>query len=1099
MAVKINSVLVYESLYGTTVNWTLANVGDEIVVETNFTVSTFSIASTDSPFILNNRDGFYQVGVITGGDFREFRVGDTVQINNYQTGTSYGAYTILEKIDDGTIRLNADIPALTPATNNEAPDCVISVTIPITALYYQWNFIENNEGVSFLSKTDGSEQIAVRTGLNAAGGGTNLPMTLLGNLDYQFDTITVNEVSLTTTTVYESRFVIIHRTRVTPIMLAQQWDDILSGIKPDYFENQNCLKHIMRIEARYTAADPNRIQELLKEDILGNSGWFNENFNTNLTNYFYDTLSYNSGANKLKLVTSVQTFTFKIKNTANSPFASGSTKVRINLIKAPNDESEYIGKNRTLRQNFVWEYADLTVATSPTPVNGQAYGNANLQSLKNVIATRNSATEITISGEIEFGTGAKTIFEESAEPRYLIFVSVMDHTKTGAASDRVTLLIDKAPFFYETQFPNFLKVDAELIPHYINNLTDAYNGTLPKYEEDELVGVLEAEIRESAETSGLSKQFIRFTGKVVARNSVSGAEFTLEQKNFNVANTPYVGQYQLINVSQALPYHIPTAEIRKFMKIETGITGSNPLYTFYYPYFNRWEYWAALQGVNAAFFSFTEPNNGFNHEWINYDTLANWNIFFVAEVVVKIGATINTYTDEVQYVIKPRNEAAVSVTANIKTYDPDTLTELVDLSSKRYILGYKPTLIKAEFTTTSGTFDTVFDSVNMGIEIFEEGGILGKRRMSSKFASDSDTWFISLLANGKTKLTYSVGDTVCTAEVLLDNTQLNLNKSKYKLTGRLYDDTAGNNYLVDKEVYLIKDNPIVEETEVITDKLLDCCSDYVWRVFGNTANTSDELKNDKNSFIWNFDNDVIDTAATIEITIWKNGSLLTDITDDSYGKLYAYDFFRNSDNRSFVGYLINWGIVLNTHGAGLYHLQLEVNTIFGSQIILKTDTYCVKQYSEALADKTVRLEYYINGIIGDSKTDELTTDYGTINWYNSHRFDGYFSFEKSRFEKDYIRYENGLDEKVTDEQFPEYVLDLKPIPAPKHNILRTDILQADKILITDYNTRNFDKYYQKSVQVISEYAPNILYLKTKLAPVKLNFKPAINNLKRFRS
>jgi hypothetical protein len=145
------------------------------------------------------------------------------------------------------------------------------------------------------------------------------------------------------------------------------------------------------------------------------------------------------------------------------------------------------------------------------------------------------------------------------------------------------------------------------------------------------------------------------------------------------------------------------------------------------------------------------------------------------------------------------------------------------------------------------------------------------------------------------------------------------------------------------------------------------------------------------------------------------------------------------------------------------------------------------------------MEYYLNGIIGDSKFDELTTDYGTLNLYNSHRFDGYFMYQKSRYEKDYIRYENGLDEKVTDEQYPEYVLSLEPIPAFKHNRLRTDILQADTVLITDYNTRNFDKYYQKSVQVISEYAPEIIPLKTKCAPVKLNFKPGINNLKRFRS
>jgi hypothetical protein len=1097
MAIKINSVNVIETLYGTSVNWALANVGDEVVVETNFTVSTYAIASTDAPFILNNKDGYLPIGStiwITGGDFKDFRQGDTIQISNYTTGTLTGTTTIVEKLSDNEIRIASNVGSWT--ANQSGTQDVISVTIPITAVYYQWNFVENNEGVTFLSKTDGSEQIAVRTGLNAAGGGTNLPMTLLGNLDYQFDSVLIDESSLTTTTIYQSTFVIKHRTRVTPLMLAAQWDDLLAGIKPDYFENQNCLKHIMRIEARYTAADPNRIQEILKEDILGNTGWFNESFNSNLTNYTFDTLSYNSGSDKLKLVTSVQTFTFKVKNPTNSPFVSGSTKVRINLAKAPNDENEYIGKNRTLRQNFVWEYADLTVATSPSAVNGQAFGNTNLQSLKNVIATRNSASEITISGQIEFGAGAKAVFEESAEPRYIIFVSIGDHTKTGSAADRVTLLIDKTPFFYATQFPTFLKITKKVIPHYINTTTGAFSTTLPIYEEDESVGFVDFEVQETAETSVLSKQFIRASGGVIAVNTVTGASFILEQKNLNIANTPYVGTYQLIDTTVNLPYHIPTAEIRKQFKVLTDDVTLG-YYQLRYPYLNRWEYWQQLQGVNAAFFNTSEPNNGFNQEWIRY-TAGDWKIAFAYEIVVKIGDTLNSYTGTVAYDLNPRNTSD-DVTATLKTYDPDTLTELIDGIGNRYILGYKPTLVVAEFLQGWGAYSNL--GAVLGIEEFETGGVLGKRRMSSVFASDSDTWFISTLANGKAELTFDIPLETATLKALIDHTQLT--KPQYKITGRLYDSNEGLNpnlgYLIDGTFKVIKDNPIIEEPEVVTDKLLDCCSDYVWRVFGKASNPNDELKNDKYTYMLNFDNDIVDSGAPIEIYLYLNGGKKTDLTDDTYGKYYAYDFFRNTDNRSFIGYTINWGLVLAEFGAGIYQLEIVATTIFGSVISQKSDSFCVKEYSEALADKTVRIEYYLNGIIGDSKFDELTTDYGTLNLYNSHRFDGYFMYQKSRYEKDYIRYENGLDEKVTDEQYPEYVLSLEPIPAFKHNRLRTDILQADTVLITDYNTRNFDKYYQKSVQVISEYAPEIIPLKTKCAPVKLNFKPGINNLKRFRS
>ena len=39
---------------------------------------------------------------------------------------------------------------------------------------------------------------------------------------------------------------------------------------------------------------------------------------------------------------------------------------------------------------------------------------------------------------------------------------------------------------------------------------------------------------------------------------------------------------------------------------------------------------------------------------------------------------------------------------------------------------------------------------------------------------------------------------------------------------------------------------------------MDCCSDYVWRVLADIDST-DELRNDKTSFISFFNKDVIDT------------------------------------------------------------------------------------------------------------------------------------------------------------------------------------------------------------------------------------------------
>jgi hypothetical protein len=1096
MAIDITSVVVKDALYNGSVNWLLANVGDLITIEVDFTVKTYALASTDAPWVFNNKDGYLPSGStvwITGGDFREFLEGDTVQFNNYVTGVSEGTSTIVEKLSDNEIRIATNPGSW--AANTVGTQNVVSVTIPITALYYQWNFIENGEGDNFVSKIDGSEHNAYITGLNAAGGGVNKPMIFTNPLPSQIGTATIDEISLTTTTVYESRFLLKHTTRVTPIMLAQQWDDLVSGIKPDYFLNQNCLKNIFRLEARYVATNPNRKQDILVSDVLGNSGWYGENYNTNLTNYSADTLSYNSGANKLELKTAVQTFTFKIKNATNSPFVSGSTKLVLNFAKAPNDESEYVDNNRLVRNNFVWEVVTLTVNTSPTPVNGENFGTSSLQSLKNVIATRNSASEITVSGQIELGSVAKTVFEESAEPRYIMFASIADHTKTNGASDRVTLLIDKSPFFYATAFPTFLKTVKKIIPHYINDITTSYNAALPIYEEDESVGYLEFDVLEDANTTPLTKQFIRATGSVVAINTVSGETFTLEQRNLNIANTPYVGNYQFLDTALTLPYHVPSNEIRKQFKVVTNNV-TNGEYYMLYPYLNRWEYWTALQNVNPSFFNLSEPNNGYNQEWIRY-TVGDWKIAFAYEIVVKIGGALNSYTGIVDYDLNPRNTSD-EVIATLKSYDPDTMTELVDISGNRYLLGYKPTLIVAVFTQSWGSYSTLGGV--LGIEEFEEGGVLGKRRMSSVFASDNDTWFISTLGNGKAELTFDIPVEVATLKALVNHNDLS--KSKYKLTGRLYDSrTTPNpnlNYLIDGEFKVIRENPIDETPTVITEKQIDCCSDFVWRVFGKASDTNNELVNDKNGFIWDFDFDVINPSS-VALELFKNNVYSEDLDDATFGTYYPYNFFKNNDNRAFVGYQINWGKVLNVKGAGIYKVKLAATTIFGSTITLYSDSFCVKEYNESIADKTVRIEYYINGIIGDKNNDKKSTDYGTLNWYNSHRFDGYFMYEKSRYTTEYVRYENGQDEKVIDEQYQEYTLNLEPIPAFKHSILNTDILQADDVEITDYNSRNFDKYYKKSVQKISEYAPKMLPLKTKLAPVEIKFKPKYNNLKRFRS
>lgn len=1072
---------------GSTVDWLLANIGDEVLVEHLINVKEYAIASADTPCVTNNKDGYFQDGVITGLDFSKFNVGDVIQCVNYTDNTNYGDRTIVEKYDDTRIRFDAQLGGHTD--NQSDVHIVFSIKNAVTALNYKWNFIENNEAVNYTSKVDGSEQLASITGLNAAGGGINKPMTYTGSPCYQLGAITVDELGITTLPVYTSFFQIKHSTKITPLMLEEQWSDVLSGVKPTYFDNLNCLKSCFYYEARYLSSDPNRIQTLEIDEQLGNSGWFNENFNTGITKYSASALAYTFNSVTVprpKIATGLNQFTFDIDNTTTSPFVAGATKLVLNFAKAPNDKDEYQNNGRDLRHNFVWDSCILTAQNTPTPINGEQYADTYIRSLKNVKATMVSASKVRISGEFDFQPNGIAVFEESEVPRYMFFVAVQNSALTGASSDRVTLKIDFNDFYYQNEFPNLITFTSKLISHKYNNYSLSAIDRVTKFSEDELVGF--SNVRVNTDPLVTSFELTKYTAYIKAYNTVTGAEFILESKQLDLPASPVISGYQYFNLAVNKATHVPTTEIRKQI-IARSFPPDPFRYELAYPFLVRWEYWVSIFNPTAIS----------TQEWRTYFT-GDWILRFTNELTAKVNGSPATYSDSINFEAYRENLDNQQITANIQTFDPVTNVQLISGSNK-YILGYANTLVKATFTRHIPWTKYI---IVIGIEVFEEGGINGKYRMSSEWASDSDTYFlpVSSMSANKVKLT-NVSSIVVTGECLIDFTKLNLGKSKWKLSARIYDDngvsggslTDGYGYLKTQNVSLIATNPINVDTQVVMPKQLNCCSDLVWNVLADTT-TTDDLKNDKNSFLFWFNKDVINTA--VLKLVKDNGVEYTLTANTNYGTPYDYGFKTNTLSEKLVGYLVDWNKVINTLGEGMYHVKCDANTIFGATITQLSESYCLKQYTPYRAENTVRIEFYNTGIIG-SKFDEKQKDFGTLNWYNQHRFDGHFIYKNSEIKEEDILYSNGQRKYVELDQEPEFTLDLKPIPAFKHDVLRLEVVMADSILITDYNSKNFENYYKKKVRIKGSYNPKLYPLKSKLGSVSLSFIQEFNNLKKFRS
>lgn len=300
--------------------------------------------------------------------------------------------------------------------------------------------------------------------------------------------------------------------------------------------------------------------------------------------------------------------------------------------------------------------------------------------------------------------------------------------------------------------------------------------------------------------------------------------------------------------------------------------------------------------------------------------------------------------------------------------------------------------------------------------------------------------------------------------------------------------------------YLVRNNPNPNTTtlDIPASTLDECCDDFRLMALAHVTD-DDEFKNDRSGFLWAFA-DIISTAVmSLHKCIdgaWEEQEALN---DDDFGTFYELSFFVNDDGEKYIGYQLNWQDVLIEYGEGLYKVVVDYTLSIGGEGSQETPEYKLQAYTAAIANGTVKVEYYQNGAIGDYADDTKRFDFGTLNWYNSYRLPGFFGFPKSTYTKDYVEYENGQRLWVQDEAEPEYTLKLKPVSAFIHSKLRVDVLQADQIYITDYNSKNADTFIQKSVQATSEYLPNWKILQSTLAGVELKFRQEFNNLKKRRS
>ncbi len=300
-----------------------------------------------------------------------------------------------------------------------------------------------------------------------------------------------------------------------------------------------------------------------------------------------------------------------------------------------------------------------------------------------------------------------------------------------------------------------------------------------------------------------------------------------------------------------------------------------------------------------------------------------------------------------------------------------------------------------------------------------------------------------------------------------------------------------------KQDFLILAKPTVPEV-AITDKSGNdngCC--FILPALAELSITSD-LKNDKHSVIRFFGQ--LFTEATMTLQKNENGTYVDedDLDGNTYGTFYEFGFFVNKYGESAIGFEIDWQKVLTVSGEGDYRVKFSATPEFGDVYEDFSFEFCLKKYTTARADKTVRVTWNRNGQFGDEKQDERKVDFGTLDWFNQLRLpDSFFGRPSEEQEKTYTKYESGAEIWTADKRLEKYTFIGYMYPTFLHNFLKRNMFAGDNILITDYNIKNPNTYVDKKVVYESSYDPK-WNDDVDRATVELSFKQEYQNLVRKR-
>lgn len=773
--------------------------------------AVYAKATTESPFIWNAGIDYGFVITPSGGvavfnedyAFSDFRAGDVVRM----IGIGPYTFTVLNVLNDGQL-IVFDTSTLDP-TNLAYNNIIVSLQFDSIDIEYTENILSENEPQQKNHFTNNTPEVFKVTSI---GFPIDLVWQNTNKANHVLDKAIKSQIlsnGLNVENVWEIEILIINDDSTTLIDNFYRDGELLnlqSQTEPLRFQNdiQNLSTYL---KLKPTASTFFREFEFIDNEYNTKIHWFNKKLDGTNTDLEIHDLTLLNALDNSPITGILANGQTKVSFELFSPtdiIASGTNLdyfAKLNYFQLPN-ATEYANNSQAFKENFYLSEFTYKPSVSTFPANADFNPDTFISAI-----TLTKINQYIV--KFEFTVNSANYDYENKFACIALNIYGAKETCLICGVPEIIYKIDGLleGYFYDREFKYFR--------HFEDNLVGGVANDVDSFKEDEFV--IYKKIKQDFHGSAQNKntRIKKVEQKIIAKNSVSGESFELDNVVFNVPTLPVITNsynlsQQLVNITQNRPYTF-NENFLKQCKFWNDVAWFNSVYadTYGIIYLQvagqiRWEYYLAQLNANTAFYNPAQSQNGLNKDWFHYQT-GNWKIYEQTKITVvypdpTLGNLDLSWIDENEITIHDYASNPKYSVKQIKTFkvNQTTFAEISNITPN--FLDYEKTKVQALFTSNDALFsdDCV---IVIRIEAWENGSVSTVQHYSSYYATPSNSnGFDGLNASNKVLITQVNANTL-KGECLIDNTLINPNVNEFKITARIYEKSLPSKQFQDGDIF----------------------------------------------------------------------------------------------------------------------------------------------------------------------------------------------------------------------------------------------------------------------------------------------------------